>query len=427
MRSEQEHRAVDGVRSDRNHRSKAAASERVRADVLAGRATNHVFAVPAILNQSPVQVVFGDGALDGIGELAREAGGRERVLLVTDPAIIAAGHVARALEMLQSAGLDVITFDEVIPNPTTATVAAGLRAARGRSIGLIIGLGGGSALDAAKGINLLLTNGGAICDYWGDPPPDVLARREPLLPMILVPTTAGTGSEAQSFALISDTESHRKMACGDRRLPKAGGLRPRVAILDPLLTRTQPPEVAAATGIDALAHAVETAGCTRRNDESRAYSREAWRRLSSSFEDAILDPSNGAARAGMLLGAHLAGAAIEHAMLGAAHACANPLTARYDIVHGVAVGIVLPHVVRFNSPAGENPYSDLASSGEELARRIEAFRAAAGLSSHLSDHGVSENALPELAAEAAQQWTASFNPQPVGRQELRQIYRAALE
>ena len=277
-------------------------------------------------------------------------------------------------------------------------------------------------MDCAKGINLVLTNGGEIADYWGIDKPS-----EPMLPFIAVPTTAGTGSEAQSFALITDEHTHQKMACGDRRLPQDGGLRPRVAILDPKLTRTQPPTVAAAAGIDAVAHAVETAATTKRNKISRSFSTEAWRLLDAAFETAMRDPDNDEARSGMLLGAHLAGAAIEHSMLGAAHACANPLTAKFGIVHGVAVGIMLPHVVRYNASSGDNPYADIEASADRLAERIESFLDAGNHPRSLAAVDVPAESLPALAESAAKQWTATFNPVPVGAAELLDIYRRALE
>jgi alcohol dehydrogenase len=216
------------------------------------------------------------------------------------------------------------------------------------------------------------------------------------------------------------------MACGDRRPAAQGGLRPRVALLDPDLTRTQPRSVAAATGIDAITHAVETAGTRVRNDESMACSRAAWRLLSENLAPALENPNDGDARTAMLLGAHLAGAAIERSMLGAAHACANPLTARFGITHGVAVGLMAPPVVRFNAAEGVNPYAALDDDPERLARRLEELLAAAGVPRRLSECGISEAAIPELAEMAAEQWTAGFNPRPVGREELGAIYRLAL-
>lgn len=389
-------------------------------------------AVVSVLGDSPVQVVFGAGTLDRLGELVR--GERaSRVLLVTDPGLCAAGHVDRACRSLGRAGLDLLVFGDVEPNPTSGTVEAGLRAARGRPIDLIVGLGGGSAMDCAKAINLLLTNGGRMQDYRGDPTPEVLAGRRPLLPMILIPTTAGTGSEAQSFALISDAVTHEKMACGDRRPPRQGGLRPRITILDPCLTDTMPPAVAAASAIDALSHAVETAGCRVRNEASRRASRAAWELLSRSFEAALRDPAHAEVRADMLLGAHLAGCAIERSMLGAAHACANPLTACLGITHGVGVGVMLPHVIRFNAglaasggaPGEDHPYRDLCDSAAELADTVERLLSAADLPRTLRELGVPQAALPQLAEQASRQWTAGFNPRPVDARACLALYERA--
>jgi alcohol dehydrogenase len=251
-------------------------------------------------------------------------------------------------------------------------------------------------------------------DYWG-----VDKATKPMLPMIAVPTTAGTGSDAQSFALITDPDSHQKMACGDKKAL------PKIALVDPDLTLTQPPKVAAATGIDAVAHAVETAATTRRNETSLRFSRQAWDLLERGFERVMIDKQDALAREQMLLGAHLAGAAIENSMLGAAHALANGLTAICGTVHGLAVGLMLPHVVRFNAQDG-NPYSSLMEDAGQLAGRIEQLLDAGGLPRRLSEIGADESKLAALSAIAAKQWTATFNPRKVGEAELRQIYEMAL-
>src|SRR3954468_19233803 len=211
-------------------------------------------------------------------------------------------------------------------------VEAGRRAAQPLRIDSIVALGGGSSLDCAKGINFVLTNGGAIGDYRGYGKPSTS-----LLPAIGIPTTAGTGSEAQSYAVISDAATHMKMACGD---PSAAF---RVAILDPELTVSAPAPVSAAAGIDAVAHAVETAVTSRRTPLSDTFCHQAWRLLADAFERVIVHPGDMEARSMMQLGAHFAGVAIEQSMLGAAHACANPLTARCGLSHGVALAILLPH------------------------------------------------------------------------------------
>jgi alcohol dehydrogenase len=372
-----------------------------------------IYQYTELLTHSRVRVTFGDGTLSRLGAITAETGGT-RVLLVTDPGILRAGHADRAAQSLRDAGIEVTLFHGVKENPSTGHVAAGVSVAQSLGINCIVGLGGGSAMDAAKGINFILTNGGRMQDYWG-----VGKATKPMLPLIAIPTTAGTGSEAQSFALITDPQTHQKMACGDEKAL------PRAAILDPELTATMPRSVAAATGIDAVAHAVETAGSRKRTDLSRKISRAAWDLLSSAFETSVSNPADAPAREKMLLGAHLAGLAIEKSMLGAAHACANPLTAQFDIVHGIAVGLLLPHVVRFNAENGYNPYDDLMPDADELANRVETMLTSATLPRRLSPLAIPESELPSLAESAAQQWTAGFNPRPVLADDLLQIYQSA--
>ncbi len=365
------------------------------------------------------RVLFGSGQIDCLGQVAADLGGR-RVLVVTDPGIRQAGHVARAEAALGKAGLEVIVFDGVEVNPTTRHVEAGVACARQARIDLIVGLGGGSSMDCAKGINFVLTNGGRMEDYWGTGKAD-----HPMLPSVGVPTTAGTGSEAQTYALIVQEATHAKMACGDEKA------RFRAVILDPDLTASLPRRQTAVTALDAMGHALESYVCTRAGDASRRFAREAWRLLEMSLEAALADPGDGDARARLLWGAHLAGAAIDRSMLGAAHACANPLTARHGVEHGVAVALMLPHVVRFNGEARPERYAGLAGAAEgaagpeALARRVEELRAAGGMPAQLREVGVSESSLDSLAAEAAGQWTAGFNPRPVGKADLEQIYRRA--
>jgi alcohol dehydrogenase len=371
------------------------------------------------------RVVFGAGTLGKLGTLARELGGG-RVLLVTDPGLEAAGHPQRSLALLQSAGLEVFLFDGVEENPTTRHVEQGLALARQHGIDLLVAVGGGSSMDCAKGINFLLTNGGHMADYKG-----FGKAKRPMLPSIGVPTTAGTGSEAQSYALIADDKTHLKMACGDRKAAF------KIALLDPEVTVSQPARVTAVTGIDALSHAIESYVTTRRNSLSQTFAREGWRLLEANLETVLREPGNLEARGAMQLGAHFAGLAIENSMLGAAHAGANPLTAHYGLTHGIAVGILLPHVIRFNAAVAGEWYADLAhdvgltngdrgAAAEGLARRMTDLLRAAGLPTTLGECGVSSGILHLLAEEAAQQWTARFNPRPVGEMDLLALYEAAL-
>src|SRR5881409_2311301 len=204
-------------------------------------------ALPSFDYQPRTRIVFGLNSVERVGELARGLGAKV-VLVVTDPGIVTAGHADRVEHILQSCGLGVLVFDEVRENPTTRDVEKCLTVAKSAGVDTIVGLGGGSSMDTAKGCNFLLTNGGRVQDYWG-----VSKAGSPMLPFIAIPTTAGTGSECQSAALIADEHTHQKMACLD---PKAAA---RVALLDPVLTVSQPPAVTAHTGIDAITHAVETA------------------------------------------------------------------------------------------------------------------------------------------------------------------------
>ena len=293
------------------------------------------------------RIVFGSNTIQSLGELAGELGAR-RALIVSDPGIVAAGHTATGVAALEKAGIETVVFDQVDENPTTEHVELGLAVAKRAEPELIVGLGGGSSMDCAKGINFLYTNGGKMQDYWG-----VGKAIKEMLPMIAVPTTSGTGSETQSFALISDEKTHVKMACGDKKAAF------RIAILDPVLTLTQPEVITALTGIDAVAHALETYVTTRRNPASLAFSREAWRLLCENFMRVLYEPTDIEARSGMQLGACFAGMAIETSMLGATHALANPLTAKYGLAHGRAIGIMLPHVVRYNGQEYGHWYAEL--------------------------------------------------------------------
>ena len=373
--------------------------------------------------QPRTRVVFGAGAIERLGELAHELNFR-RTLLVADHGLLASGHIDEAVKPLEKAGVEVIRFHDFEVNPDSRMVENGAAFVAPLQIDSIIGLGGGSSMDCAKGINFLLTNGGQMSDYLG-----YGKATQPMLPMIAIPTTAGTGSEGQSYALISNADSHAKMACGD---PKAAF---RVALLDPVLTLSQPRSITATSGFDAMAHAVETYVTTKRNPLSELFSREAWRLLEPNYERVLSQPDNLEARGAMQLGAYYAGVAIENSMLGATHACANPLTAHYGTAHGAAIAMLLPTVVRWNERFAFNDYfwllswssvagqSNGVTATEALARRLEELAAAGGLRTNLRAEGVQETELPELAAEAAEQWTGTFNPRPFDKQGAIEVYQ----
>ena len=385
--------------------------------------------LPSFDFQSRTRVVSGAGCVERLGELARELGSG-RILLVTDAGLVAAGHVGRAQRNLEAAGLHVTLFDRAKENPATSCVDDCVAVAKAASVDTLVGLGGGSSMDTAKGCNFIFTNGGRMQEYRG-----VGKATKPMLPFIAIPTTAGTGSEMQSAALIADEVTHEKMACLDLKCAA------RIAILDPELTLSQPLRVTACTGIDAIAHAVETAVTTKRNPLSQRLSAEAFRLCVLAFPEVLRHPQSLNSRVWMQVGAALAGAAIEQSMLGAAHAAANPLTAHHGIAHGHAVGLMLPHVVQFNAcdPAIARAYGELACAAQltqpdnglamavdRLSSRLQSLLELGGLRRSLGDCGVKLVDLPRLAVEAAGQWTARFNPRVMTPTDFERIYTAAL-
>jgi len=381
--------------------------------------------------RATTRLVVGAGSIARLGELANGLGAA-RALVVSDPGVVRAGHAAMGIESLQQAGLEVACFSDVGENPTTDHVDAGTAVARAFRPDMIVGIGGGSSMDCAKGINFLFSCGGRMQDYWGRG-----KATSPLLPAIAVPTTAGTGSETQSFALITAADSGVKMACGDTQAAF------RVAILDVMLTLTQPARVAALTGIDAVSHAVESHVSRAATPASRIFSLEAFRLLAKHLPRVFESPTDLEARSAVQLAAAWAGLGIENAMLGAAHSLANPLTAVHKLAHGQAVGLMLPHVVRFNAAACEDRYAELLharglpinnhTAGGSLADFLTDLVTASGLST--SFRGLKSepdgsgrwttNSITSLADAAALEWTAGFNPRPLALEDCIRLYEAA--
>lgn len=389
-------------------------------------ASDKAAAVDSIDFQLRTRIIRGNGTIDQLGNIATELGAN-RVLVVSDPGIVKAGHSQHGLDSLRAVGLNAVLFDGAHENPSTDDVGAGVAFAKEHRPDLIVGLGGGSSMDCAKGINFLYSCGGEMKDYWG-----VGKATGPMLPMIAVPTTAGTGSEMQSFALITDAETNQKMACGDKRAAC------RVALLDPELTLTQPANVTALSGIDALSHALETFVTTKRNPISLMYSRESWRLIAINLSRVLKSPDDLDARAGMQLGASFAGVAIENSMLGASHALANPLTASFGTSHGQAVGLMLQHVIRFNGASFDHWYRDLLESTRDidgapnpdhgfqgLSDFVTELLIAAGLQTTLKSCGVDKSTFAQLALDAAEQWTGKFNPRKVDQASLLAMYESA--
>ncbi len=385
------------------------------------------------------RIVFAENGIERLGNLALQlltenGSTNQRILVVSDPGVVSAGIFERGSSSLSKSGLEVLGFHEFSENPTTKHVEVGLEVARHFQPHLIVGLGGGSSMDCAKGINFLHSCGGRMQDYWG-----VGKAQHPMLPMIGIPTTSGTGSEAQSFALISDAETHVKMACGD---PKAAC---RIALLDPRLTLTMPNKVTAFTGIDAITHTLETFVCNKRTPISECYSWSAWERLSEGVSQVLGNSSDIEGRGNMQLGACFAGMAIEASMLGAAHALANPLTASLGTPHGQAVGLMMPHVIRFNAAVVGDRYQKLVrllsdthgknapEACEWLANRMTEWLTDFGLCTRLRQLSgwpiaaeAEQRILEDIADSATKQWTGTFNPRPLSRSNFVELYRDAL-
>ena len=345
------------------------------------------------------RILFGAGEFARLGEVAREQNAT-RCLLIAGQNLVDSGHAQEAVRSLKARRMDVFAFHDFTANPTVAMVEATRDYAAPQAVNLVVGLGDGAALDFAKLVNVLLSNGGSIRDYrgYGNVP-------KPLLPMIAVPTTAANGSEAQGNAAIADPDSRSKMICGDPKIFY------RTAILDPKLTLGQP---AAINGYVAISNAVETLLSTRRTPISECFSREAWRLLDGSFARAVRVPEDVEARSAMLLGAHFAGSAVEYAALGPAHACAQPLVENYQLSPGAAVALVLA------------PALEWIEEGADLIPRLQELAAIAELPRSLRDTTVPEQALPRLADEAAAQWSGRFSSRHFDAAAALEIYRAVL-
>ncbi|MBJ05557.1 MAG: alcohol dehydrogenase [Verrucomicrobiaceae bacterium] len=369
------------------------------------------------------RLVGGPGSLRELPDCIRRSGGGH-ALVVTDPGIVAAGHVGRAAALLSEAEIDFTVYDGTTENPGESDITAACDFARQVKVDCLVGLGGGSSMDTAKGCNFLLTNGGTMSDYKG-----YALARQPLLPFVAVPTTAGTGSECQSYAVISRDGSHEKMACGDP------GALATYAVLDPELTTSMPQQVATLTALDALSHALETAVSTKRNPLSSAFSQEAFLRIASAVEPVLRGEASLEERGQMLLGSAFSGLAIENSMLGAAHASANPLTARQGLAHGHAVALMLPHVMRYNDedPAARAVYEQY---GKLLSQRgyatlpvvewVERLISLAALPA-LAEAGVDRRDFPVLAEDATRQWTGQFNPRAMTEASFVLLYEAAMD
>ncbi|MDP2739101.1 MAG: iron-containing alcohol dehydrogenase [Pseudorhodobacter sp.] len=369
-------------------------------------------------------VLFRPGGGAELGPLAGAMLG-PRVLFVTDPGIRALGLADAALAAL---GAGVMVFDRVEADPSLATLMAAVAAGGGASG--VVGFGGGSAMDVAKLAALLLGSGEDLEAAWG-----VGNARGPRLPLVLVPTTAGTGSEVTPVAIIT-------VGAGEKRGVSSPLLLPDLALLDADLTLGLPPAITAATGVDAMVHAIEAYATINANANpvSKMLARQALGLLGAHIETAVAEGGNRAARGAMLLGAMLAGQAFANAPVAAVHALAYPLGGIYHIPHGLSNALVLPHVLAFNAPVAGTVYAEIAADAFPALAGVEgsqarcaafiaelaALSARLGLPARLREMGIGADALPRLARDAMKQTRLLVNnPRPLDEADALAIYRAA--
>jgi alcohol dehydrogenase class IV len=384
---------------------------------------------------APTRVIAGRDLIGGAGfEFMKEGAGR--VLLVTDAVIRGTGLVDRVEAGLQDGGLEVAgVFDDVPQDSSTAVVERCAEAAREAGADSFLAVGGGSVMDTAKVADAVFTHGGSAAEQEGfflmPREREGMGRPLPIAPIACIPTTAGTGSEVSMAAVIKDEERRVKLEIVDF------SLFPRLAILDPESTRTLPPSVAAATGMDAMTHAVETYTCTDWSPHLDAYALQALRLIRDNLERAVLTPEDEEARGDMLVAASLA----ITLNLGSTHAMSHPAGAQYGVPHGVANAIHLPHVIRFNAEAGPgvaNRYRDIgellgvetggsdAAVGDALATHVESLVARLGLPGRLSEVGVPEEGIPALVEGALGDGTTLLNPREASEEDYAELYRRAL-
>jgi alcohol dehydrogenase class IV len=376
-----------------------------------------------IFNTTP-SVVFGSGTIGRLPEIAAARLGR-RLMLVTDAGLVRAGLVAPVLEALQGAGLAVTAFDQVVADPPEAVVLAAAEAARSFGAEGVVGLGGGSSLDVAKLVALLARSNEPLDAAYG-----VGNAKGPRLPLLLAPTTAGTGSEVTPISIVT-TGAHEKKGVVSPLLI------PDVALLDPDLTLGLPPHVTAATGIDAMVHAIEayTSTSANNNPVSRALAGEALRLLGRNIRQAVHHGSDREARSAMLLGSMLAGQAFANSPVAAVHALAYPIGGHFGIPHGLSNALVLPYVLRFNAEVCGEAYAELAPhvfpdlanpTAERFIDAMVTLAADIGLQPRLRDVGIPHDAVAMMAEDAMKQTRLLVNnPRPVALDDARAIYEAA--
>lgn len=380
---------------------------------------------PFSFNTTP-SLRMGAGLAGELGQITRPICG-DRVLLVTDPGMMATGLVQQATDCLRAAGVEVTLFDQVQADPSEEIVLQAAQQALGKTG--VIGFGGGSSLDVAKLAALLAASNQPLAEAYG-----IGNAQGPRLPLVLVPTTAGTGSEVTPISIVTTGASEKMGVVSPLLLPD-------MALLDPELTLGLPAHVTAATGIDAMVHAIEAYASVNANNNpiSRALAVEALGLMGRMLLRAVQKPDDLEARTGMLLGSMLAGQAFANSPVAAVHALAYPIGGHYKVPHGLSNALVLPHVLRFNAQVAPEAYAALlphvfpdlpamsvAEAALQFAESMADLSRACGLEQGLRDMGIAREALPILARDAMNQTRLLVNnPRPVDEAAALKIYEAA--
>lgn len=381
---------------------------------------------PFSFNTTP-SIVFGAGKAESLHEFTGKLG--EKVMIVTDPGLMKAGVVAPVVKGLEAHGVTVEVFDQVVADPPEALVLQAVDTARSQNITGVIGLGGGSSLDVAKLVAVLVAGDTDIAAIYG-----INQVKGGRLPLILIPTTAGTGSEVTPISIITTGLHEKKGVVSPVLLPD-------IALLDPQLTLGLPPAVTAATGVDAMVHAIEAYASVNANNNpvSRGLALQAFELLDGNIRQAVADGSNLEARSAMLLGSLLAGQAFANSPVAAVHALAYPLGGHYGVPHGLSNALMLPHVLRFNAQTCPEPYADIATrtlpgrfqgSPQAQAEGFIGYLAQLlndiGLQPRLRDIDIPQDVCPTLATDAMKQTRLLVNnPRPVTEEDALRIYEAA--
>nr|WP_051031420.1 iron-containing alcohol dehydrogenase [Nocardia veterana] len=382
--------------------------------------------IPHLAKFHAPEVVFGPGALAEIGHCARRVGAR-RPFLVTDPGIIEAGWVAEATGYLHEVGLHPIVWSQVTPNPKDHEIAAAYEHYAETGSDVILAVGGGSCIDAAKGVAILAGNGGAILDFEG-----VDRVVNPIPPLVVAPSTSGTGADVSQFAIVTDTTKRIKITIISRTLV------PDISIVDPRLLITMPADLNAATGLDALTHAIESFVSRAHTRLTDQHSLQAVHLITDNLPHTLARPRRAGPRIAMAHGALSAGLAFSNTILGITHAMSHQVGGLLDAPHGVLNGVLLPHCIRFNAEVDPSPYVALAAAAgldvarpadeiaDALATHVRRLADSVGVPRGLADLGVTPEDIPVLTRTTLGDACLATNPRDADAHHIAALFERAL-